>query len=159
MRRSSLYFSSVTGHCCWGRNECISCLERSRWHYFRVAFCPSAAILADVDYHLSWEEFNHHFPPSRELFVPISPKWKQMTLLALWRQGCRVFSDSPLTISCEQSLSFFRFSEGSARASVERWSGEKTRETTRAWSFSRLSRFARRTKIEERLLVVYFDDS
>ena len=57
------------------------------------------------------------------------------------------------------SLFFFRFSEGSARASVERWSGEKTRETTRAWSFSRLSRFARRTKIEERLLVVYFDDS
>ena len=53
---------------------------------------------------------------------------------------------------------FLRFSEGSARASVERWSSEKTREMTRAWSFSCLSRFAR-TKVKERLLVVYFDDS
>ena len=39
-------------------------------------------------------------------------------------------------IDCEQPLFFFRFSEGSA------------------WSFACLGRFARRTKKQERLLVV-----
>ena len=66
------------------------------------------------------------------------------------------------SIDCEQSVFFFRFSKGSARARELR---RETRETmaraspisslqSRAWSFACLGRFARRTKKKERLLVV-----
>ena len=67
------------------------------------------------------------------------------------------FSKVGKQVDCEQSLFFFRFSKGvHACASVE-WQSRETRETvqSRAWSFACLGRFARRTKIKERPLVVY----
>ena len=66
-------------------------------------------------------------------------------------------------LDCQQSLFFFRFSKGSARAR-ERWAAKPrdarnksspvSRSQSRAWSFACLGRFARRTKKKERLLVV-----
>ena len=80
-------------------------------------------------------------------------------------------SSFTLVLDCEQSLFFFRFSKGSARAR-ERWArtegegrnverdartegGSPTRLQSRAWSFTCLGRFARRTEKKEKLLVVY----
>ena len=62
------------------------------------------------------------------------------------------------SLDCEQSLFFFRFSKGSARARERR--SRETRETSRAISHARgplrVSQFARRTtEKRERLLVVY----
>ena len=68
---------------------------------------------------------------------------------------CEVTSASPL-LDCEQSLFFFRFSKGSARAQ-ERLAaklGDARNESVTAWSFACLGRFARLTKKKERLLVV-----
>ena len=58
-----------------------------------------------------------------------------------WRQYESSCVTSPL--NCEQSLFFFRFSEGSARLQ------------SRAWSFACIAQFARWTKKKVRLLVVY----
>ena len=86
----------------------------------------------------------------------------------------RVFSDK---LDCEQPLFSFRFSKGSARAR-ERWTAKPrdarseggsprrkksffcrtspvSRLQSRAWSFTCVRRFARRTKKKERLLVLY----
>ena len=65
---------------------------------------------------------------------------------------CEVTSASPL-LDCEQSLFFFRFSKGSARAREKRGL-PVSRLQSRAWSFACLGRFARRNKKKERLLVV-----
>ena len=68
---------------------------------------------------------------------------------------CEVTSACPL-LDCEQSISFFRFSKGSAHAQ-ERLAakpGDARNESVMAWSFACLGRFARRTKKKERLLVV-----
>ena len=70
----------------------------------------------------------------------------------------------PLLVDREQSLFFFRFREGSARAR-ELWAAKPqesrdeggdpvSRLPSRAWSFSCLERFARRGKKKERLPVV-----
>ena len=70
-----------------------------------------------------------------------------------------------ITIDCEQSLFFFRFSEGSTRerqaakprearneGGLKKW--KSPGDEVGAWSFACLVRFARRTKKKERLLVV-----
>ena len=49
-----------------------------------------------------------------------------------------------ISLDCEQSLFFFRFSEGSARARER--ASPISRLQSRAWSFSCLVRFSRRTK-------------
>ena len=66
----------------------------------------------------------------------------------------------PIAMDCEQSLFFFRFSQGSARARKlrdERSEGAYpvSRLQSRAWLLACLARFARRNKEKERLLVVY----
>ena len=71
-------------------------------------------------------------------------------------------SISSIEVDCEQSLVFFRFSKGSARAH-ERWAvkppdarHEVSSLQSHAWSFACLGRFAQRIKKKERLLVVYY---
>ena len=66
----------VIGHCCRGRDECISCPEGGCWYYFRVTFCPSAAILADTYFDLSWEKFHNHLPSSCGLPEQVSARPK-----------------------------------------------------------------------------------
>ena len=66
------------------------------------------------------------------------------------------FYNSNEGLDCEQSLFFFRFSEGSARVRERGWRKPRDglRLQSRAWSFACLAHFARQTKIKERLLVV-----
>ena len=60
-----------------------------------------------------------------------------------------------LTVDCEQTLFFFRFSKRLAHAHQR--ASPVSRLQSRAWSFACLGRFARRTKKKERLLVVYIN--
>ena len=70
-----------------------------------------------------------------------------------------------LHLDCKQSLFFFRFRKGSARARFARNEGvnpirkksclSRLAPSSRAWSFACPWRFARRTKKKERLFVAY----
>ena len=69
------------------------------------------------------------------------------------RAGAAVVS-TITSVNCEQSLFFFRFSKGSARARAAKPRDARNALKSRAWSFACLARFARRTKKKERLLLV-----
>ena len=80
-------------------------------------------------------------------------------LSKIHRRGRISSANCYVCVDCEQSLFFFRFSEGSACA-VRRWDARTraspvSRRQSRAWSFACLALFARWTKKKERLLVVY----
>ena len=70
--------------------------------------------------------------------MPKKVHWKEIKILQTMIEALRIRMSGIISVYCEQTLFFLRFCE----------------ESSRAWSFSCLARFARPTKNKERLLVV-----